>query len=166
MPPIIVMGVSGCGKSTLAKALAQAKGWTFIEGDGLHPPENIEKMSRGIALTDADRRPFLANVAQSALDHRALGVVLSCSALKRRYRDALRAGAGPLFFVCLTVDRAELMRRMTERAHFMPASLLESQLADFEPLAADETGIILDGALPIDALSAAALKALADPEHI
>ena len=163
MTPVIVMGVSGCGKSTLAEALAQAKGWAFIEGDELHRPANIEKMSHGIALTDEDRWPFLANVAHAARDNQQQGVILSCSALKRRYRDALRADAGPLFFVCLTVDRAELMRRMTARPHFMPVSLLESQLADFEPLDADETGIILDGALSIEALSHAALNALATP---
>jgi carbohydrate kinase (thermoresistant glucokinase family) len=158
MTPIIVMGVSGSGKSTLAEALAQAKGWAFIEGDRLHPPANIEKMSQGIALTDEDRWPFLANVAQAARDNQGRGVILSCSALKRRYRDALLADAGPLFFVCLTVDRADLMRRMTGRAHFMPASLLESQLADFEPLEPDEPGITLDGAQPINVLCATVLQ--------
>jgi carbohydrate kinase (thermoresistant glucokinase family) len=154
------MGVSGSGKSIVAEALARAKGWSFIEGDGLHPPANIEKMSQGIALTDEDRWPFLAAVAQAARDGQAQGIILSCSALKRRYRDYLRAQAGDIFFVCLAVDRAELVQRMTARSHFMPASLLASQLADFELLQPDEAGVIMDGALPIDALIGAIMPRL------
>lgn len=141
---IVVMGVSGSGKSTLGRLLAQALGRPFIEGDDLHPPENRAKMARGEPLSDEDRAPFLDNVGHAL---RARPSVASCSALKRDYRDRLRALAGDLLFVLPVVTRAELERRMMQRpGHFMPPSLLDSQLATLEPPDADEAAILVDGA--------------------
>ena len=143
---IVVMGMSGCGKSTLARALADALGWRFIEADTLHPQANIAKMSAGIALEDADRRPFLERVAQAIAAARAAGVVVSCSALKRAYRDLIRALAGEVTFVLPVVDRERLRDRLAARTgHFMPPSLLDSQLADFEGPQPDEHAILIDG---------------------
>lgn len=135
---IVVMGVSGCGKTTVGLALAGRLGARFIEGDLLHPQANVAKMAAGIALTDADRWPWLDAVG-SALAGSA-PVVASCSALRRAYRDRLRANAGSsLCFLHLAGDRAALARRMAERpGHYMPVSLLDSQLATLEPPGADE----------------------------
>jgi carbohydrate kinase (thermoresistant glucokinase family) len=142
------MGVSGAGKSTLARALAQALGWKFVEGDDLHPQANLAKMAAGIPLTDADRWPFLHAVAFAIAQNRANGVVVSCSALKRSYRDFIREhAAGPITFVLPELTRAQLLERLQQRtAHFMPVSLLDSQLATFQQPAADEHAIIVDGA--------------------
>jgi gluconokinase len=148
--PVIVMGVSGSGKTTLGTALAKHLGVEFIEGDSLHPAENIAKMSAGTPLTDEDRWPWLANIS------RALAAkpdsVASCSALKRTYRDRLRSGIGPgVRFVCLVVSRSELERRMAERrGHFMPPRLLDSQLAALEPPSDETDALILDGTAPPD----------------
>jgi gluconokinase len=147
---IVVMGPSGCGKSTLGRALADALGWRYVEGDTLHPPANIDKMSAGIALNDADRGPFLAAVADALVAGRAEGVVVACSALKRRYRDQLRDRAGALTFVLPLLDHAQLVER-----------LLESQLADFEMPAPGEGVLIVDGAATPAAQRAAALKGIA-----
>jgi gluconokinase len=158
---IVVMGVSGCGKSTLASALASALGWRFIEGDELHPPANIAKMSSGIALTDEDRRPFLENIGRAILEARAGGVVAACSALKRSYRDLIRARAGEVVFILPSVDRAHLIERLTRRRqHFMPASLIDSQLAALEPPGPDEQAIVLDGTASTEAQIAQVLDAL------
>jgi carbohydrate kinase (thermoresistant glucokinase family) len=157
---IVVMGVSGCGKSTLAEGIAAALGWRFVEGDDLHPPANVAKMAAGIPLDDEDRAPFLDNVA--AAIRAADGVVASCSALKRRYRDRLRAQAGELVFVLPMLDRADLLARMTQRAnHFMPASLLDSQLAALELPGEDERAILVDGTATPEAQVAQALAAIA-----
>jgi len=146
--PVIVMGVSGSGKTTLGTALAKRLDVEFIEGDSLHPAENIAKMSAGTPLTDEDRWPWLANIAR-AIAARP-GAVGSCSALKRVYRDRLRDGIGPkLRFVCLMVPRPELERRMaSRRGHFMPPGLLDSQLAALEPPIREPDALILDGAAP------------------
>jgi gluconokinase len=158
---IVVMGVSGAGKSTLGSALGDALGYRFVEGDALHPPANVAKMAAGIPLDDADRQSFLGNVAAALATHRDEGVVASCSALKRAYRDLLRRSAGPIVFVLPMLDRAALARRLSGRAgHFMPAALLDSQLATLEPPAADEDAIMVDGTLPIEAQVAAVLAAL------
>ncbi|MGW4364126.1 gluconokinase [Nocardia takedensis] len=144
-PLVVVMGVSGAGKTTLGTRLARALGVEFAEGDDLHPRENVEKMSAGLALTDADRAPWLDRVAAWLADRSDSGGVVSCSALKRAYRDRLRAAAPTVFFAHPVADRAELRRRVrTRRDHFMPAALLDSQLADLEPLTADESGWTLD----------------------
>jgi gluconokinase len=143
---IVVMGVTGSGKSTLASALAQALGWEFLEGDSLHPAANIKKMAAGIALDDADRRPFLESIAKSLARSRPHGLVVSCSALKRSYRDQLRTGEPDACFVLPLLTREQLQQRLQARAgHFMPAALLDSQLATFEPLGADEWAVEIPG---------------------
>ncbi len=143
------MGPSGCGKSTLGAALADALGWTFIEGDDFHPPENKAKMARGEPLTDADRLPFLDGIGK-ALAGVEDGGVASCSALRRSYRDRLRRHAGRLLFVLPEVPRAELARRMTARPDsFMPPSLLDSQLATLERPGDDEEALCIDGTRPV-----------------
>ncbi|MCP5144493.1 MAG: gluconokinase [Gammaproteobacteria bacterium] len=143
---IVVMGVSGCGKSTLGRGIAKALGWQFIEGDMLHPPANIEKMTAGIPLDDADRWPFLANVAEAIKAAGGADVVVSCSALKRIYRDDIRARAGSVTFVLPLMSRAQLLQRLQARKnHFMPVSLLETQLETLELPGADEDVITLDG---------------------
>jgi carbohydrate kinase (thermoresistant glucokinase family) len=148
--PIVVMGPAGCGKSTLGAALAQALDWCFIEGDALHPPANIAKMSRGEPLTDGDRAPWLESLGAALRDPRDAGVVLACSALKRAYRDRLRDLAGPLRFVLPELSREVLALRLSQRAgHYMPASLLDSQLETLEPPAADEAALRIDGRLPV-----------------
>jgi gluconokinase len=147
----VVMGVSGCGKSEVGARLAQALGGDFIEGDRFHPAANVRKMSAGIPLTDADREGWLEQLARELARACAEGrsVVLACSALKRAYRDTLRRavsapGCAPRF-VHLAGARATLAARMQARAgHYMPPSLLDSQLRDLEPLQPDEAGIVLD----------------------
>jgi gluconokinase len=141
------MGVTGSGKSTLGNALAQALGWQFLEGDTLHPAANISKMAAGLPLDDAQRRPFLENIAKALAESRTRGIVISCSALKRSYRDRIRGADPDVLFVLPALTREQLAERLRDRArHFMPASLLDSQLATFEPLAADECAIQIPGA--------------------
>lgn len=153
---VVVMGVSGSGKSGLAAALAKAQGWPFLEGDSLHSPANIARMQAGHALTDADRAPWLLAIETWMADHLRDGrsVVVACSALRRGYRDVLR-GAGSVRFVYLQVPRDELDRRMRARDHFMPPSLLDSQLATLEPPTADEAALILSPASPDELLAQA-----------
>jgi carbohydrate kinase (thermoresistant glucokinase family) len=162
---LVVMGVSGSGKSTLGRALAARLGWPFIEGDTLHPPANVAKMAAGKPLDDADRRPFLEAVAQAIVAARsrapAAGVIVSCSALKRSYRDLIRARAGAVTFVWPAMSRMQLAARLALRQdHFMPATLLDSQLADLEPPGADELLIRIDGDASTEAQVAAVLAAL------
>ncbi len=116
---IVVMGPSGCGKSTVGSALAESMGARFIDGDDLHPLTNVEKMAAGIPLDDADRMPWLRTVGATL--HGEDRIVIACSALRRRYRDAIREVSPDTFFVELVVDRATLEARLTQRAeHFMP----------------------------------------------
>ncbi|WP_229427268.1 gluconokinase [Massilia atriviolacea] len=143
----VVMGVSGCGKSTVGQALAQELAVPFVEGDQFHPPANVAKMSAGTPLDDADRAGWLLALQAriAAARARGTGLVLSCSALKRRYRDLLREGDPALRFAHLDGPRELIAARMQARAgHYMPPSLLESQLRDLEPLQADEAGVLLD----------------------
>lgn len=146
------MGISGCGKSTLGKALAAATGYRFVEGDDLHTTENIAKMSAGIALTDEDRWPWLARVAgvlNAAGDGE--GCIVSCSALRRSYRDFLHTRvSGPLVFVLpeVSIDTA-LLRLHNRPDHYMPPSLVESQMATLEPPEPDEPVLTIDGAAAI-----------------
>jgi gluconokinase len=141
-PLIIVMGVSGCGKSHIGAALAHRLGLGFLDGDSLHPPTNIAKMAQGIALNDDDRAPWLDAVGG------ALGAgseVIACSALKRSYRDRIRAAATGVVFVHLDGARAVLAQRVSQRpGHFMPPALLDSQLATLQPLQADEAAVVVD----------------------
>lgn len=143
---IVLFGVSGSGKSTLGQLLAETLGATFLEGDTFHPPENVAKMRSGTPLTDADRWPWLAAIGAAIAREVDAGrqAVVACSALRRVYRDNLRAAlARPenLIFVELDAPEGELGQRVAHRpGHFMPGSLLASQLATLEPLHADERG--------------------------
>ena len=138
---LVVMGVSGSGKSTIGTMLATRLGWAFEEGDSLHPAANVAKMAAGHPLTDEDRWPWLAKVADwidAQLDAGANGVI-TCSALKRSYRDLINRRGSGVEFVYLEVNRAELEQRVENRPeHFMPASLLDSQLDTLEPPTKDE----------------------------
>lgn len=151
----VVMGVSGCGKSEIGARLAARLGYRHIEGDSYHPARNIEKMGAGIALDDADREDWLkrlsAEIAQAKEEGR--GLVLSCSALKRKYRDLLRQGDPEVIFIHLSGERSLIEDRMRARPnHFMPVSLLDSQFRDLEPLDASEKGIAMDVRHPPDEL--------------
>lgn len=147
-PPLqhlVVMGVAGSGKSTVGEYLARRLGCAFLEGDAYHPPENIRKMSSGIALDDTDREPWLIRLGE-LMRASSEPVVVTCSALKRKYRDLLREASGAdIVFVYLHGARELLTERMGSRTgHFMPPSLLESQLASLEVPQADENSVRLD----------------------
>lgn len=153
------MGVSGSGKTTVGEALARHWGVPFVDADDLHPESNRRKMSAGTPLTDADRRPWLGDVAAWLAEHPEGGVT-ACSALKRSYRDLLRRD-GEVRFVLLHGDRDVLEDRLGHRSgHFMPASLLDSQLDTLEPLEADEPGVVVDIAPGVDEVVAEAVAAL------
>ena len=142
----VVMGVSGCGKSTIGQALATAQGVEFVEGDQFHPAANVAKMSAGQPLTDDDRADWLLALQAKVAAARGanVGLVLSCSSLKRRYRDLLRAADPALRFAHLNGARELIADRMQARVgHYMPPSLLDSQFKDLQPLQADEAGITL-----------------------
>jgi gluconokinase len=154
----VVMGVSGCGKSSVGQRLAQASQVPFLEGDDFHTQNNIAKMSAGIALTDADRADWLLALRDQIAAAEGSGVVLSCSALKRRYRDVLREGNPRLRFAHLDGSRELIASRLRARKdHYMPSSLLDSQLRDLEPLQPDEAGLRLDVSLTPEELVAAIL---------
>ena len=161
---IIVMGVSGSGKSSIGEGVAARLGVHFIEGDALHPAANVEKMSKGIPLTDEDRWPWLEKIGQeiAASLAKGKGIAVSCSALKRIYRERLRAAAGGhLYFVYLDGSKELLTRRMGERkGHFMPASLLESQLQTLEVPTGEPGVVTVDIDDTIDGIVDAALKGL------
>lgn len=148
---IVVMGVSGCGKSTVGLLLAGAVGVPYVEGDDLHSGENVERMRAGIPLTDEQRHDWLERISQRLAQAHAqsLGLVVSCSALKRAYRDILRRGVPDLLFVHLHGAPALLAQRTAQRVgHYMPASLLDSQLAILEPPGPDERAMVFDVAEP------------------
>lgn len=160
-PRWVVMGVSGCGKSSVGIALADALGVRFVEGDQYHSPENVAKMAAGTPLTDGDRVQWLASLQSEirASVDAGVGVVVSCSALKRRYRDLLRAGAPNLRFAHLVGSKDLIAARMATRTgHYMPLSLLDSQLAALEPLEDDEAGMRLDIRAAVPALVEQLLK--------
>jgi len=141
-PRIVVMGPSGSGKTAVGAALAVDLGVDFVDADDLHPAHNVAKMESGVPLDDDDRLPWLDIVGSRLAD--SPGLVIACSALARRYRDRIRAAAPDARFVELVVSREELDRRMRSRQHFMPVTLLESQLATLEHLSADEDGVAVD----------------------
>ena len=145
---LVVMGVSGVGKSTVAAALASRLGSDFVEGDALHPARNVAKMQAGEPLDDADRAPWLDAVAAvlAGSEH----VVVTCSALRRAYRDRLRDAAPSVLFVHVEAPSGLVEERLRERhGHFMRASMLASQLATLEPLRPDEGGVVVDGSRPL-----------------
>lgn len=142
---VVVMGVSGSGKSTIAALVAERLGWTFADADAFHPASNIEKMRSGIPLTDADRRPWLLSLAEWMGEQGAAGqsTVLACSALRRSYRDLLGSQT-QVAFIHLHGPAEVIEARMQTRDHFMPPSLLNSQIATLEELGEDEFGVVLD----------------------
>jgi gluconokinase len=159
VPPTtyVIMGVAGSGKTLIGSALARELGATFVEGDEYHPPENVARMASGIPLTDDDRRDWLqalaARIREAATDHTSL--VLSCSALKRAYRDVLRGG-GPVQFVFLRGSRELIAQRLADRrGHFMPLTLLDSQFAALEEPGPDERAWVCDVDATPDAIVAA-----------
>ena len=153
------MGVSGSGKTTIGRALAERWAVPFVDADDLHPASNRAKMAAGAPLTDADREPWLADVA-AWLGRHADGGVTACSALRRAYRDRLQTH-GPVRFVLLHGDRSLLERRLSDRSgHFMPTSLLDSQLATLEPLQPDEPGAVVDIGSEADEVVAEAATAV------
>lgn len=144
-PVLVLMGVSGAGKSSVAALLAGRLGWPFAEGDDMHPQANIEKMAAGHPLDDEDRWPWLERVAAWIGEHVAAGKggIVTCSALKRRYRDVLR-GPGVLF-IYLTSSKEQIANRLVARhGHFMPPSLLDSQFAALEPPGPDENALTIE----------------------
>lgn len=155
---MVVMGVSGCGKSSVGEEIARLAAAQFVDGDDLHPAANKAKMGAGIPLDDVDRWPWLDQVGHVLA--RPEGAIVACSALKRVYRDRIRAAAPDTVFVHLEGSRDLLWERMTARKnHFMPASLLDSQLAILEPLGADEKGLTLSITASVGELAKGALAA-------
>ena len=158
---VVVMGVSGSGKSTVGAALAQRLGVPFEDADDLHPRANIAKMSAGRPLDDEDRHPWLEIIGEWLAVHSDGGGVMSCSALKRTYRDQLRLHAPDVVFVHLEGSHAVITDRQASRpGHFMPASLLASQFATLEPLQPDERGVVIDVDQGVDAIVAASVSQL------
>ncbi len=144
---VIVMGVSGCGKTTIAQGIGERMELPFAEADRFHPPANIEKMEAGTPLEDADRWPWLRDLSawMAAQAREGQSTVMACSALRRSYRDLLRAGPPSLHFVHLQGPLEVIRDRMSSRSgHFMPVSLLQSQFDTLEPLGEDEDGVVLD----------------------
>ena len=166
---IVVMGVSGSGKSTVAAGLVERLGWEFAEGDEFHPPANVEKMRAGHPLDDEDRWPWLRTLADWIGQHERAGrsVVVTCSALKRSYRDLLCDGHPSVWFAQVTADAELIRERLQHRTgHYMPASLLDSQLATLEPLQDDEPGARISGAGAPDDVVDSLLTALNDERSL
>ncbi|MER5942600.1 MULTISPECIES: gluconokinase [unclassified Streptomyces] len=158
---VVVMGVAGTGKTTIGPLLAARLGVPYAEGDDFHPQANIAKMSAGVPLDDDDRWPWLDAIGAWAHGRAGLGGVVSCSALKRSYRDRLRAEAPGVVFVHLSGDRALIEDRMAHRqGHFMPTALLDSQFATLQPLRADEAGVAVDVAGSPEEITERAVEAL------
>jgi gluconokinase len=164
-PRVVVMGPSGAGKSVIGEALAERLAeefprLDFIDGDDLHPAANVDKMRAGIPLQDSDRAPWLELIGR-ALAEAEGGRVVACSALRRAYRDLIREACSDAVFVELVVGSEELGERLGHRAgHFMPATLLASQLGTLEPLTDDERGVRVDNTGPVDEVVATAVTAL------
>ncbi|MGW1587580.1 gluconokinase [Streptomyces sp. NPDC002386] len=158
---VVVMGVAGTGKTTIGPLLAARLGVPYAEGDDFHPRANIEKMTAGVPLEDADRWPWLEAIGHWAYGRSGLGGVVSSSALKRSYRDRLRSVAPGVVFLHLTGDRELIEDRMSHRqGHFMPTALLDSQFATLQPLETDEAGVAVDVAGSPEEITARAVRAL------
>jgi gluconokinase len=160
---VVVMGVSGSGKTTVARGIAAATGFALAEGDDFHPAANVAKMAAGTPLTDEDRWPWLRDLAAWMLEQGARGrsTVISCSALRRSYRSVLSDGLARVDFVHLDGAPEVILGRMSDRTgHYMPPSLLDSQVATLEPLAPDEPGLVLDVRLPRRELVERAVRGL------
>jgi gluconokinase len=150
---IVVMGVSGSGKTSVAQELTRQLGWDYVEGDDLHPEANIAKMAGGNPLDDEDRWPWLQRIAEVIGAHEAAGkgLIVTCSALKRSYRDLLREGHPSVWFAHVDVSRDVLAERLQHRTgHYMPPSLLDSQLTTLEPLGDGEPGDVIAGSGPLE----------------
>ncbi|MEU1851566.1 gluconokinase [Streptomyces sp. NPDC019990] len=165
---VVVMGVAGTGKTTIGTLLAARLGVPYAEGDDFHPQASITKMSAGTPLTDEDRHPWLDAIGAWAHGRAGLGGVVSCSALKRSYRDRLRAAAPGVVFLHLAGDRVLIEDRMSHRqGHFMPTALLDSQFATLQPLQADEAGVAVDVSGSPEEIARRAALALRDlPEPV
>ncbi len=164
LSPVVVMGVSGSGKSTVGAALAQRLGVPFLDADALHPPANIAKMTAGEPLDDDDRYPWLESVGRWLAGHR--GGVVSCSALKRKYRDQLRAHWPRVEFLHLNGSAEMIGSRLVARSgHFTPAALLRSQFETLEPLGVEEPGVTVDIGHSVDAIIDIFLAGSAAPKH-
>lgn len=160
---LVIMGVSGCGKTTVGRVVAERLGWAFQEGDALHPAANVAKMAGGTPLTDEDRRPWLDAVAAWIDGRRAAGSdgIITCSALKRAYRREIVGDRPDVRLVYLRGDRDTIARRLAARTgHFMPPSLLQSQLAALEEPDAPERAIVVDVSTSTDAIATAILDRL------
>jgi gluconokinase len=160
---VVFMGVCSCGKSTIGRRVADEKDWVFIEGDDLHPEANRAKMASGTSLSDTDREPWLDRIAAEMrqLHKTGASAVVTCSALRRSYRDRLRTCGAPLMFVHLTGDGEVIRARMAGRTgHFMPTKLLDSQLATLEKPGPDENCIAVDVAGSADDMVAASIAAI------
>ncbi|MEU9991229.1 gluconokinase [Streptomyces sp. NPDC048045] len=158
---VVVMGVAGTGKTTIGPLLAARLGVPYAEGDDFHPEANIAKMSAGIPLQDTDRWPWLDAIGRWAAGRAGLGGVVSSSALKRSYRDRLRAVAPGIVFVHLTGDRRLIEDRMSHRrGHFMPTALLDSQFATLQPLESDEAGVAVEVSGSPEEIADRAVRAL------
>ncbi|WP_416900826.1 gluconokinase [Micromonospora echinospora] len=163
---IVVMGVAGAGKTTVARHISEVTGLTFGEADEFHPEANVARMRAGIPLDDAARWPWLQALAAWMADRHRDGVstVLACSALRRSYRDLLRQGPPSVQFVHLDGPTEVIRERMSTRAgHYMPVSLLDSQIATLEPLGPDEDGMVLDLRLPAGQLAISVADRLGPP---
>ena len=159
------MGVAGCGKSAVGQRIAQALSLPLIEGDEFHPQANIDKMRQGLPLDDGDRAGWLAQLAQELARHPG-GAVLTCSALKRSYRDRLRAGAPDLRFVHLQLSQDEALRRVQARdGHFYPPSLVASQFEALENPSAEPGVLVADALLPLEEVAENAVKWLQGKGH-
>ena len=160
---IVVMGVSGSGKTTVARGIARATGLLFAEADDFHSQANVDKMRSGEPLDDDDRRPWLNDLARWMSERAAEGrsTVIACSALKRAYRDALASGPPSIYFVHLHGSATLIESRISLRAgHYMPASLLRSQIDTLEPLEPDEAGVVVDVDAPLQDIMATAVRAV------
>ena len=163
MLKVIVMGVAGCGKSSVGQAVADRLGALYFDGDDLHPQSNIDKMAAGTPLDDTDRAPWLDKVGM-ALAEATEPTLIGCSALKRAYRNRIRAACPQTQFAHLMGDRAVIEGRMSARSgHFMPVSLLDSQFATLEPLQANEAGFAVDIAQDLDAVVQQMIACLSYP---